>query len=251
MCLQIQPAPYSVAGLDVDVLSRLEGHNFRTAEDVLTRSSLDLVELLDISLPTAERVIHSVAKNVCPKPTTARALLLSRSTQPLTQEGREHVAGGGDASASLAASASASDAAAARVASGADAAPSTGAPGSGGPAFVRSHLDALDKALGGGMPTGSISELVVGLYKLKCILPLRSVTQSLRAPGFKVCFRIQPLCRYTVGGAGAGKTQMCLTLAVAAAAPVSAGGLGGGVVFIDTEQKFSGRVGTFQHVMYA
>lgn len=43
-----------------------------------------------------------------------------------------------------------------------------------------------------------------------------------------------------VGPAGAGKTQMCLTLAVAAAAPPRAGGLGGGVVFIDTEQKFSG-----------
>jgi RecA/RadA recombinase len=57
-------------------------------------------------------------------------------------------------------------------------------------------------SVGGGVPTGSISELV--------------------------------------GPAGAGKTQMCLTLAVAAAAPVAAGGLGGGVVFIDTEQKFSG-----------
>ena len=67
-----------VAGLNVDTLSKLEGHNFRTAEDVLTRSSLDLVELLDISLPAAERVVASVARNVCPKPTTARALLASR-----------------------------------------------------------------------------------------------------------------------------------------------------------------------------
>ena len=40
-----------VAGLDVDVLSRLEGQNFRTAEDVLTVSSLDLVERLDVSSP--------------------------------------------------------------------------------------------------------------------------------------------------------------------------------------------------------
>ena len=31
-----------VAGLNVETLSKLEGHNFRTAEDVLTRSSLDL-----------------------------------------------------------------------------------------------------------------------------------------------------------------------------------------------------------------
>jgi RAD51-like protein 1 len=193
-----------VAGLSVDVLSRLEGHNFRCAEDVLTRSSLDLVELLDISLPAAQRVVRAVAKNVCPKPTTARALLLSRtaqpSAQPFTPEPSEDVtaaAGGGVGGAGAGAGAA-----------GATGVATSGA-GRGGVggvstnvAFVRSHLFALDRALGGGIPTGSISELV--------------------------------------GPAGAGKTQMCLSLAVAAAAPISAGGLGGGVVFIDTEQKFSG-----------
>ena len=56
--------------------------------------------------------------------------------------------------------------------------------------------------MGGGVPTGSITELV--------------------------------------GGAGAGKTQFCLTLAVATAAPLEVGGLNAGVVYIDTEQKFSG-----------
>jgi RAD51-like protein 1 len=167
-----------VAGLDVDVLSRLEGHNFRTAEDVLTRSSLDLVEVLDISLPTAERVVASVARNVCPKPTTARALLASRASDPTTADPSDVPR-------------------AANQVGAASGAPST----SGGPAFVRSHLPALDDALGGGVPTGSISELV--------------------------------------GPAGAGKTQLCLTLAVATAAPPSAGGLGAGVVFVDTEQKFS------------
>ena len=167
-----------VAGLDVDVLSRLEGHNFRTAEDVLTRSSLDLVEVLDISLPTAERVVASVARNVCPKPTTARALLASRASEPTTADPSDVPR-------------------AANQVGAASGAPST----SGGPAFVRSHLPALDDALGGGVPSGSISELV--------------------------------------GPAGAGKTQLCLTLAVATAAPPSAGGLGAGVVFVDTEQKFS------------
>jgi RAD51-like protein 1 len=63
-------------------------------------------------------------------------------------------------------------------------------------------LRALDSALGGGVPTGSITEIV--------------------------------------GPAGAGKTQFCLTLAVAAAAPRRLGGLDAGVVFVDTEQKFSG-----------
>ena len=37
-----------VAGLDVDLLSRLESNNFRTCEDVLTRHPFDLVELLDV-----------------------------------------------------------------------------------------------------------------------------------------------------------------------------------------------------------
>jgi len=169
-----------VAGLDVDVLSRLEGHNFRTAEDVLTRSSLDLVELLDVSLPTAERVVASVAKCVCPKPQTAMALLRQRGG-----------GGGGGGTA--------------RSSSGARASASGDGGGGGGaswPAFLPTHLAALDLALKGGVPTGSISELV--------------------------------------GPAGAGKTQFCLTLAVAAAAPKSVGGLDGGVVFIDTEQKFSG-----------
>ena len=170
-----------VAGLDVDVLSRLEGQNFRTAEDVLTVSSLDLVERLDVSLPTAERVVASVAKKVCPKPTTARALLASRvsATHPATPEprGLSRAAGASTSSAS-------------------------GVTSHPGPAFVRANLSALDDALGGGVPTGSISELV--------------------------------------GPAGAGKTQMCLTLAAAVAAPKESGGLGAGVVYVDTEQKFSG-----------
>ena len=124
------------------------------------------------------RVVASVARNVCPKPTTARALLASRASEPTTADPSDVPR-------------------AANQVSAASGAPST----SGGPAFVRSHLPALDDALGGGVPTGSISELV--------------------------------------GPAGAGKTQLCLTLAVATAAPPSAGGLGAGVVFVDTEQKFS------------
>ena len=176
-----------VAGLNVETLSKLEGHNFRTAEDVLTRSSLDLVELLDISLPAAERVVASVARNVCPKPTTARALLASRVGAHAAAGAR-----GGPAAPSRAATDAPSEPGAASVSTSA------------GPAYVRGgeFLRALDSALGGGVPTGSITELV--------------------------------------GPAGAGKTQFCLTLAVAAAAPRRLGGLDAGVVFVDTEQKFSG-----------
>ena len=176
-----------VAGLNVETLSKLEGHNFRTAEDVLTRSSLDLVELLDISLPAAERVVASVARNVCPKPTTARALLASRIAAHSAAGAR-----GGPAASPRAATDAPSEPGAASVSTSA------------GPAYVRGgeFLRALDEALGGGVPTGSITELV--------------------------------------GPAGAGKTQFCLTLAVAAAAPTHVGGLDSGVVFVDTEQKFSG-----------
>ena len=192
-----------VAGLDVDLLSRLEGQNFRTAEDVLTRSSLDLVEMLDVSLPTAQRVAACVARSVCPRPCTARALLMARGAPEGRERERERGGGGGGGGGG-----GVRVDAPARVGSGAAAATSSHQPTQAGshqvraPAYVASHLPALDKALGGGVPTGSINELV--------------------------------------GPAGAGKTQMCLTLAVATAAPTNAGGLGAGVVYIDTEQKFSG-----------
>jgi RAD51-like protein 1 len=62
-------------------------------------------------------------------------------------------------------------------------------------------LRALDSALGGGVPTGSITELV--------------------------------------GPAGAGKTQFCLTLAVAAAAPRRLGGLDAGVGVCRTPSRSS------------
>lgn len=161
-----------VAGLDVDLLSRLESNNFRTCEDVLTRHPFDLVELLDVNLPVAEKIVTCVARACCPKPVTAKQLLDSRTDDPHGDDGG--TGGGGGSSASSTRKT---------------------------PAFVRAHLAPLDDALGGGVPTGSISELV--------------------------------------GPAGAGKTQMCLTLACACAAPRRCGGLESGVVFIDTEQRFS------------
>ena len=58
------------------------------------RYKVDLVELLDVSLVTAEKVVFAVAKNVCPKPTTARALLLSRTNEPLTPDAISSGGGG-------------------------------------------------------------------------------------------------------------------------------------------------------------
>ncbi|MQM16344.1 hypothetical protein Taro_049300, partial [Colocasia esculenta] len=62
-------------------------------------------------------------------------------------------------------------------------------------------LKGLDDALCGGIPFGSLTEVV--------------------------------------GPAGIGKTQFCLKLALLAALPVSYGGLDGRIVYVDTESKFS------------
>ncbi|XP_024530341.1 DNA repair protein RAD51 homolog 2-like isoform X2 [Selaginella moellendorffii] len=62
-------------------------------------------------------------------------------------------------------------------------------------------LKLLDDALCGGIPSGVITELV--------------------------------------GPPGIGKTQLCLTLSIQTVIPTSFGGLGGSVVYIDTERKFS------------
>ena len=82
-----------VAGLDVDLLSRLESNNFRTCEDVLTRHPFDLVELLDVNLPVAEKIVTCVARACCPKPVTAKQLLDSRTDDPHGDDGGT---GGGD-----------------------------------------------------------------------------------------------------------------------------------------------------------
>ncbi|CAM9242152.1 unnamed protein product [Ascophyllum nodosum] len=73
----------------------------------------------------------------------------------------------------------------------------------GGSFFVATGLPTIDNSLQGGFPTGMITELV--------------------------------------GPAGIGKTQTCLTTAAQACLPASVGGLGKdcGVVFLDTERKFS------------
>ncbi|OVA18184.1 AAA+ ATPase domain [Macleaya cordata] len=65
------------------------------------------------------------------------------------------------------------------------------------------RLKGLDEALCGGIPFGSLTELV--------------------------------------GPAGIGKTQFCLKLALLAALPTTHGGLNGRVIYIDVESKFSSR----------
>ncbi|KAK4483142.1 hypothetical protein RD792_010322 [Penstemon davidsonii] len=65
------------------------------------------------------------------------------------------------------------------------------------------RLKGLDAALCGGIPFGVVTELV--------------------------------------GPAGIGKTQFCLKLALLASLPTSYGGLGGHVIYVDVESKFSSR----------
>lgn len=66
---------------------------------------------------------------------------------------------------------------------------------------MRTTLPELDDALGGGLSVGGVTEVV--------------------------------------GAAGAGKTQLCLSACASAAAPISANGSDGGVVYVDAERKFS------------
>ncbi|CAM9140036.1 unnamed protein product [Choristocarpus tenellus] len=73
----------------------------------------------------------------------------------------------------------------------------------GGSFFLATGLTTIDEALQGGFPTGMITEVV--------------------------------------GPAGVGKTQICLMMAAQACLPARLGGLGerAGVVYLDTERKFS------------
>ena len=88
------------AGLDVDLLSRLESNNIRTCEDVLTRHPFDLVELLDVNLPVAEKIVTCVARACCPKPVTAKQLLDSRTDDPHGDDDGSSGGGGGSSASS-------------------------------------------------------------------------------------------------------------------------------------------------------
>jgi len=68
--------------------------------------------------------------------------------------------------------------------------------------FIPTLVKDVDRALGGGLAIGSVTEVV--------------------------------------GAAGAGKTQLCLTACASACAPTRVGGADGGVIYIDAERKFSG-----------
>ncbi|XP_073923821.1 DNA repair protein RAD51 homolog 2 isoform X4 [Castor canadensis] len=69
------------------------------------------------------------------------------------------------------------------------------------PAFLSTTLSALDEALHGGVACGSLTEIT--------------------------------------GPPGCGKTQFCIMMSVLATLPTDMGGLGGAVVYIDTESAFS------------
>ncbi|EDL02650.1 RAD51-like 1 (S. cerevisiae), isoform CRA_d, partial [Mus musculus] len=69
------------------------------------------------------------------------------------------------------------------------------------PAFLSTTLCALDEALHGGVPCGSLTEIT--------------------------------------GPPGCGKTQFCIMMSVLATLPTSLGGLEGAVVYIDTESAFT------------
>eukprot|EP00850_Spirogloea_muscicola_P021697 SM000258S09113 [mRNA] locus=s258:147916:150966:- [translate_table: standard] len=121
-------------------------------QDVLSKTELDLMELLDVVPEALDRAIGDVSRSVCPPCRTVLDLMNS-------QAAREQAAP------------------------------------------LKSSLEELDLALGGGIPLGAVTELV--------------------------------------GPAGVGKTQFCLMLAIFATLPKALGGLSGSVFYIDTEKKFS------------
>ncbi|KAI7845396.1 hypothetical protein COHA_001101 [Chlorella ohadii] len=137
-------------GLPPPLAQRLAERNVQTARDLLQRTLLELVELLDLPVSTVKRILAEVAAKVAPPPRTVADLLRAAATKPL---------------------------------------------------HLRTGLGPLDAALLGGLPAGSVTELV--------------------------------------GAAGLGKTQMCLQMCVLGCLERQAEGAS--VVYLDTEKKFSGR----------
>ncbi|CAD7697991.1 unnamed protein product [Ostreobium quekettii] len=143
--------PLARMGIEATLLSKLKARNLNTAQDVLTSTQLDLIEILeDVTETEIEALVLAVSKHVAPTP--ARAYELQHQTTP---KGRH----------------------------------------------LPTCIQELDTALRGGIPSGSLTELV--------------------------------------GPAGVGKTQFCLQLSVSAAKPRHAGGLGRHVHYFDTEKKFT------------
>ncbi|GJM94439.1 hypothetical protein PR202_ga11081 [Eleusine coracana subsp. coracana] len=166
----------------------LAARRLTSAKDVLSLPEVELMAVLDAGLPTARAAIAHVSEVACPPCQTVPAhrfppprFSLYRSSgfgpswayrlryvdllQALALlEERVRLGGGGRLATTLA---------------------------------------GLDKALGGGIPLGKLTEVV--------------------------------------GPSGIGKTQFCLKLALLAALPECYGGLNGRVVYIDTESKFSSR----------
>ncbi|GAQ85938.1 putative DNA repair protein RAD51 [Klebsormidium nitens] len=145
------------------VAHRLKSRRLETAKDVLCKTELDLVELLDLPADVVAKAVAAISQNVAPTRRTVLEMYMDQQQPGDIQGGHLH----------------------------------TDLP------KLPTNLPSLDDALRGGVPLGSITELV--------------------------------------GPAGVGKTQLCLMLSIFATLPTDIGGLDGKCVYIDTENKFSAK----------
>lgn len=139
-------------GLDRHLVTIMGARGICIAKDLLERSELDLMMLLDWPLEVVQETMLAVSTSIAPSCSNALQMLNDRTVGTRNSH-------------------------------------------------LPTHLSTLDEALYGGIPLGAVTELV--------------------------------------GPAGVGKTQLCLMLSIFATLEGTYGGLGGSVVYMDTENRFS------------
>ncbi|CAM6045810.1 unnamed protein product [Sphagnum compactum] len=149
-------------GVEEKVAHVFTARNLLTAKDVLCKTELELMELLDVPMEALLSAVAFISQKVCPPCHSVLDIMKERAK---TEPAYGHLPTG---------------------------------------------LQGLDGALWGGIPFGIVTEVV--------------------------------------GPAGIGKTQLCLMLSALTSMPEALGGLNSGVIYIDTEHKFtSGRLIEIAH----
>ena len=87
--------------------------------------------------------------------------------------------------------------------------------------------------------TNSIVQPAVTMWQLLCDQKSAQTTELSLMPAVDELRLIKGAITELVGPAGMGKTQACMMMCVYTGLPLRLGGLGGGVVYIDTEGTFA------------
>lgn len=80
--LQAATRQLSRLHLDPDIQSRLSSRSIHTAKDIFSKTTLDLSELLDLSIDQAAKLLQEVATHILPHPTTAYELYKQSTSTP-------------------------------------------------------------------------------------------------------------------------------------------------------------------------